>query len=124
NENGIGMEHGSRQHACHASPVFRDYCARITRALARHFRDNPLVAGWQTDNEMYCHFSECHCANCQTAFREYLRIRYQDNIEALNTAWGTAFWALTYRDFTDIRTPKRDKPTFPNPAAQLDYFRY
>ena len=124
NETGVVMEHGSRQQACHASPVFRDHSQRITRAVAEHFRDNPHVVAWQTDNEFHCHFSECHCPNCQTAYREFLRRRYAGDIDALNRAWGTTFWALTYRDFTEIRTPKRDKPTFPNPAAQLDYGRY
>ena len=124
NDNGVALEHGSRQQACHASPVFRDYSQRITRALAEHYRDNPQVVAWQTDNEFHCHFSECHCPNCQTAFREFLRRRYAGDVDALNRAWGTAFWALTYRDFAEIRTPKRNKPTFLNPAAQLDYFRY
>ncbi|MCG3150276.1 MAG: Beta-galactosidase BgaA [Verrucomicrobiae bacterium] len=124
NENGVTFEHGSRQHACHASPVFREHSRRITQALADHFRDNPHVVAWQTDNEFHCHFSECHCANCQTAFQDFLRQKYSGDIAALNAAWGTAFWALTYRDFAEIRTPKRDKPTFANPAAQLDYYRY
>jgi len=123
-EHGSTLEHGSRQHACHASPIFRDHSRRITRALAEHFRDNPHVVAWQTDNEFHCHFSECHCPNCQTAFPEFLQLRYAGDIAALNRAWGTAFWALTYRDFAEIRTPKRDKPTFLNPAAQLDYYRY
>lgn len=120
---GIAQEHGSRQHACHASPVFREHSRRITRALAKHFAGNPHVVAWQTDNEFHCHFSECHCASCQTAFQEFLRAKY-GSIDTLNAAWGTAFWALTYRDFAEVRTPKADKPTFPNPAAQLDYFRY
>ena len=72
---GVTMQHGSRQHACVSSPLFREHSRRITRVLAEHFRENPRVVGWQTDNEFYCHFSECHCASCQVAFREFLRRR-------------------------------------------------
>lgn len=120
---GARMEHGSRQHACHASPVFRDYSRRITSELAGHFRDNPHVIGWQTDNEFHCHFSECHCDNCQQAFREYLHRRFNGSIEALNEAWGNAFWALTFGSFEEIVTP-RQRPAYPNPAHELDYYRY
>ncbi len=124
NEAGLAMEHGSRQHVCHSSPVYRRYSQMITRAMAEHYRDNPFVAGWQTDNEFHCHFSECHCPSCLHDFQEFLRVKFKGDIMALNTAWGTAFWAQTYNDFTDIPTPKSDRPTFYNPAHRLDYARF
>ncbi|MEI6168938.1 MAG: beta-galactosidase [bacterium] len=124
NENGLCMEHGSRQHVCHANPVFRSYSRAITRAMADHYRANPYVAGWQTDNELHCHFSECHCPSCQHAFQDFLRLKFKGDITALNTAWGTTFWAQTYDDFTAIPTPKNNRPTFSNPAHQLDYARF
>ena len=123
NAEGLAMQHGSRQHACHSSPLFREYSRHITRAMAEHYRDNPHVAGWQTDNEFNCHFSECHCPSCQEAFREFLKAKH-GNIDSLNAAWGNAFWALTYRDFDEICTPKPGRPAFANPAQLLDYYRY
>lgn len=124
NADGVAMQHGSRQHVCYSSETLRDYSRKITQAMADHYRENPNVAGWQTDNEINCHFPECHCSNCQQAFRQFLREKYQDDITALNQAWGTAFWALTYQNFEQIETPKANKPTHPNPAAMLDYYRY
>lgn len=121
---GVRMQHGSRQHACPGSPVFRLYSRRITQAMAEHFADNPHVVGWQTDNELNCHFSECHCENCQVAFREFLREKYHDDIGALNAAWGNAFWALTFGSFDEIQTPKNAKPAYANPAHLLDYARF
>lgn len=120
-ENGVRLEHGSRQHCCLASPLFRSYSRRIARAMARHFRPNPHVIGWQTDNEFYCHFSECHCENCRQEFVDYLRARFANDIGALNRAWGTAFWAQTYASFDDVPTPRQGKPTFLNPAHRLEY---
>lgn len=124
NAEGVRMQHGSRQHACYSSPILRAYSRKITRAMAEHFRDTPGVVGWQTDNEINCHMAECHCPACQEAFRAFLREKFSNDIQALNTAWGTAFWAQTYSDFDQIETPRDGKPTYPNPAQQLDYYRY
>lgn len=117
------LQHGSRQQCCHQSERFRSFSRRITRAMAERFAGHPYVAGWQTDNEFLCHFSECHCPNCQQAFREFLRERHR-TIEALNRAWGTAFWAQTYRRFEEVLTPRPQKPTWTNPAQHLDYGRF
>jgi beta-galactosidase len=92
--------------------------------MAGHFKDNPWVVGWQTDNEINCQFPECHCPNCQEGFRAFLRQRYQEDIAALNRAWGAAFWAQTYDGFEQIQTPKAMKPIHPNPSQVLDYHRY
>ncbi len=121
---GTVMQHGSRQHVCPSSEVFRDYSRRITQALAEHFADNPYVIGWQTDNELNCHFSECHCPACQAEFRAFLRRKYEDDIEALNAAWGNTFWSLTYRDFDEISTPRNGTPAYANPGHLLDYYRF
>lgn len=37
------MDHGSRQHACHMSPIFRQHATSIIRAMARHFA-GPMFA--------------------------------------------------------------------------------
>ncbi|MBN1874344.1 MAG: beta-galactosidase [Anaerolineae bacterium] len=124
NADGVVMQHGSRQHVCHTSETFRAYSRAITREMADHYAENPHVVGWQTDNELNCHFSECHCDHCQAAFREFLRAKYEGDIDALNVAWGNAFWALTYRNFDEILTPKSAKPAYANPAHLLDYDRF
>jgi beta-galactosidase len=124
NDNGVPMQHGSRQHCCHSNVTFRKYSWMITQNMADHFKDNPYVVGWQTDNEINCHFSECHCESCQQEFQRFLSWKYKGDIALLNKAWGTAFWALTYTSFDEIETPKRNKPAYCNPAAELDYFRY
>ncbi len=124
NADGVPMQHGSRQHVCLSSGVFRAHSRRITRAMADHYAGNPCVVGWQTDNELNCHFSECHCAACQAEFRAYVRRAYDNDIDALNAAWGNVFWSLTYGSFDEIVTPKNGKPAYANPAHQLDYYRF
>jgi len=122
-ERGLPLAHGSRQHASHLSDVFRAHSRRITRAMAEHYAANPHVIGWQTDNEIHCHFSEDHSPAAQAFFVEFLRARFGGDIGALNRAWGTAFWAQTYTAFEDVPTPRPDRPTHLNPAHVLDYRR-
>jgi beta-galactosidase len=121
--NGRVMPHGSRQHASLASPRYREFSRRITRAMAEHFAGNPHVIGWQTDNEIYCHFSEDYSPAAQAAFRDFLRDKYR-TVTALNEAWGTNFWALTYTDFEQIQPPFPQRPAAENPGHRLDFLLF
>lgn len=123
-KSGLRQEHGSRQHASHFSPIFREYSRKITRALAEHLRDNRHVIGWQTDNEFHCHFREDYCSAAEAAWQDWLCHRFRGDISSLNKAWGTAFWANTYGSFEGVPLPRRDRPTHPNPAQWLDYQRF
>jgi len=115
--------HGSRQHACYAGERFRAYSRAITQTMAEAFRDDEHVVDWQTDNEINCGFHECVCPNCQAEFRRFLECKY-GAIEALNEAWGTAFWAQTYQNWEQIDLPYEARPQSENPSARLDYYRY
>lgn len=121
---GVVLRHGSRQQASTASDLYRQYSRRISRAMAEHFRDNPHVIGWQTDNEFNCHFSEDYSSGAEQAWVVFLREKFAGDIGALNRAWGTAFWAQTYARFEDVALPARGLPTHLNPAHHLDYFRF
>jgi len=122
-QNGVAQRHGSRQHVDITHPLFREHSRRITRALADHYRSNPHVIGWQTDNELNTHFSESHSAVAQDAFRGWLVARY-GNIDALNAAWGTVFWNRQYDDFAQVETPVTNRPASADPSHLLDYRRF
>jgi beta-galactosidase len=123
--NGVAFTHGTRQHCCTNNLEFRAESRRITRAMAEAFKDEPGVIGWQTDNEFYCHVEECYCESCQIAFRDWLRVRYQQSIESLNQAWGTLFWSQQYDNFEQVEIPKKWRQPAPcNPSALLDYRRF
>lgn len=122
-ENGRSLKHGSRQHCCTNHPDFRKDSRRITRAMAEHFRNHPSVIGWQTDNEFQCHFSKCYCERCLRSFRIWLQEKYR-TVDKLNSEWGTQFWSQTYDTFEQIDFPYQDRPTYPNPGQELDYFRF
>lgn len=121
--NGRVAGHGSRQHADTTSPVFRAHSRRITRAMAEHYRTNPHVIGWQTDNELNTTASESYSPSCRLEFQKYLTHRYAD-ISALNHAWGGHFWALAYDSFAQIDLPRQMAPGFVSPGHLQDYHRF
>ncbi|RWI92615.1 beta-galactosidase [Mesorhizobium sp.] len=121
--NGRASSHGSRQHADTTSPVFRAHSRRITRAMAEHYRHNPRVIGWQTDNELNTTVSESFAPSTRLEFQKYLQKAY-GTIEALNFAWGGHFWATAYDDFSQIDLPRPLMPSYPSPGHVQDYHRF
>lgn len=102
-EDGAIRDHGSRQHASFTSEVYRELAYRMIEELARHYGDDPRIIGWQLDNEPMVQYD--FSPKAEEAFREYLRESYNNDIQALNKAWGTAFWSQTYSSFDQINLP-------------------
>ena len=114
---------GSRKHYDHASPVYRAHSSRITEAIAARYGEHPAVVGWQTDNEFGCHSTtRSYGPASRDAFRVWLAERY-GTTEALNEAWGNAFWSQEYGDFSEIDPPNLTV-TDPNPSHVLDFARF
>lgn len=117
--------HGTRQHACWSVATYRDYAAKITRALAERYGRDPRVWGWQLDNELTHYGKEpCFCDACQTKFQAWLKSRYTD-VAALNRDWGNQFWSQLYQRFDQIRLPnEKEYPAQFNPHHMLDSQRW
>ncbi|WP_293902605.1 beta-galactosidase [Phenylobacterium sp.] len=114
---------GSRRHYCFSSEAYRAECARITEAVAGRYGRHPAVGAWQTDNEFGCHDTTLsYSANAARGFQTWLAQRYQ-SVEALNRAWGAAFWSQEYRDFDEVEPPNLTV-TEANPSHRLDYNRF
>ena len=111
---------GMRKHNCFTSGVFRLLSERITRAMAQHYKDNPNVIGWQTDNEIGGH-PMCYCHSCRANFQDWLKNKYKTLAE-LNRAWGTHFWSQGFGDWSEIVPP--DKFDEHNPHTCLDWKRF
>ncbi|MGR6318165.1 beta-galactosidase [Micromonospora soli] len=113
---------GGRQAYCPSSPVFRERSLTLVEAVAGRYADHPAVVMWHVSNELGCHNVHCYCDVSAEAFRRWLRDRYGD-LDALNAAWGTAFWSQRYHDWAEVNPP-RTAPTFANPTQQLDFLRF
>ncbi|MEV6109153.1 beta-galactosidase [Streptomyces sp. NPDC051940] len=113
---------GGRQHWRPTSPVFREHALRLVRAMAERYADHPALVAWHVSNELGCHNVYDYSEDAARAFRGWLRARY-GSLDALNHAWGTAFWSQRYSDFEQI-LPPRLAASFPNPTQQLDFKRF
>ncbi len=116
--------YGSRRHTCPTSAAYREEARRITTALAERYGRHPAVTAWQVDNEPGNHDSaRCWCEACQDAFGRWLGDRFDGSIDALNEAWGTAFWSQRYDSFDDVVLPV---PTMTkhNPGLLLAHLRF
>lgn len=122
-ENGVTRGFGGRHHDCQSNETYRAHVRRFVGAMARHFKDNAQVIGWQTDNEFgNSHRNLCMCDSCAGSFRAWLKRKY-GSISALNEAWGTDFWSQTYDKFEQIPAP-RPTPNSHNPGLLLDWKRF
>ncbi len=119
---GKPLVHGSRRHYNYTSPIYQRKCQSITEALAEHYKDHPAVIGWQIDNEFNCHVDASFAESDHAAFRAWCKERY-GTLDALNKAWGAAFWSQTYSAWEHVWLP-RPTATYQNPSLLLDFFRF
>ncbi|MFH8975275.1 beta-galactosidase [Streptomyces sp. NPDC017890] len=110
---------GGRQHFSHSSTTYRRHAAAITEALAARYAGHPALTMWHINNE-YCTYD--HGDEAATRFRRWLQDRY-GTLDALNAAWGTAFWSQGYGDWAEI-LPARRTHYLKNPTQVLDFRRF
>ncbi|MFK0117621.1 beta-galactosidase [Streptomyces sp. NPDC090994] len=113
---------GARQHWRPTSPVFREHALRLVREMATRYAAHPALVAWHVSNELGCHNVYDYSDDAARAFRTWLRARYT-SLDALNHAWGTAFWSQRYTDWDQI-LPPRLAGSHPNPTQQLDFKRF
>ncbi len=116
-------EHGTRAQQSLSNPVWKDYSKKIVAKMGERYGNNPTVIGWQLDNEPEA--KEDYSPSSQDAFRKWLETKYK-TIDALNNAWGTAFWSQTYSNFNQIKIHNANHVGWwgTNPHALLDFKRY
>ena len=102
NKAGVREEYNTRHNYCYTSPVYREKTAAIDRLLARRYGNNPNVILWHISNELS---GECHCELCQAAFRDWLKKKYDNDLDKLNHAWWSEFWSHTVTDWEQIHSP-------------------
>ncbi|MGL5654052.1 MAG: beta-galactosidase, partial [Vibrio sp.] len=93
--------HGGRHNHCYTSPQYREKVRIINTQLAERYSNHPAVIGWHISNE---YGGDCHCADCQNAFREWLQQRYT-SLDELNQKWWSKFWSHTYQNWDQLESP-------------------
>jgi len=121
---GVYRDFGTRRQACYNSDTYRKASARLVEAIARRYGKNPVVIGWQIDNEIGHEGSDrCVCPTCVGKWHEWLRKKYK-NVHAMNTEWGTVFWGTTYVGFEQVPVPRKQVSSIQSPGLALDYDRF
>lgn len=118
-EDGSVVWYGSRQHFCASSPVYRRYAAALAEDLAARYAGHPALTMWHINNE-YC--THCWCDETAAHFRRWLAGRY-GTLDAVNEAWGTAFWSQRYDTWAEILPPRKAQ-YMRNPTQMLDFKRF
>jgi len=119
---GVVMGFGARGMASHSAPAYREAAVRIATELAKRYGNHPAVVLWHVHNEFGVPVGEDYSPHAVREWRLWLQQRY-GSLDALNKAWGTAFWGQHYTDWEHVGAPAA-APSVVNPAQRLDYARF
>jgi beta-galactosidase len=124
-ENGQSAIHGTRQHYSWSSKKYRELTEKIVTEMAKHYGNDKRIWGWQIDNEPSHYGMVDYGPEVLLNFRKWLQKKY-GNIQALNFAWGTAFWSGVYSDFNQIELPNQSLfiSGTASPHSVLDFKRF
>jgi beta-galactosidase len=87
--------HKGRHNHCPTSPVYREKCVTINTQLAERYKDHPALLVWHVSNEY--NPGNCHCPLCLAAFQDWLRNRYDNDIDKLNHVYWSASGRIPIR---------------------------
>jgi beta-galactosidase len=91
--------------------------------MAEHYSSNPVVIGWQIDNELNCEINEFYSESDHKAFRDYLKNKFV-TLDALNEAMGTVFWNQTYTSWDEVYLSRTTIHGNNNPHMLLEEKRF
>lgn len=120
NSKGERILHGERHNQCMTSLNYRAQVKKIDTLLAQKFGHHPGLIMWHISNEMG---SECWCDSCRIQFQNFLRKKYNNDIEQLNKAWWTTFWSHRFNNFDQIDPPSNRGEKSIN-GLNLDWKRF
>lgn len=119
----IRAENGTRGLGSIVNTKYRMFVKNIVAEMAKRYGQNKSITGWQLDNEPPALAD--YSPSSQAAFRQWLKKKYK-TIDALNTAWGAAFWSQWFNNFEQVVIPNTTLVNWwgNNPHALLDFKRY
>ena len=111
--------YGPRQIMDIASQDFREAAERAIRALVAHVADRPAVIGYQLDNETK--YYDVLNDDVQQAFVQDLRVRFHDDLDAINRTFGLNYWSNRITDWNTF--PDLTETINASLAGAFDRFR-
>ncbi|QPL05404.1 MULTISPECIES: beta-galactosidase [Actinomyces] len=96
-------QYGPRQNMDITAPAYRYYGEQAIRALVEHTAPRANVVGFQLDNETK--YYDAYNPDIQRAFIDWLKARFNGDLDALNAAYGLNYWANrvgAWEEFPDV----------------------
>ena len=96
--------YGHRQNMDITNPDYLRYSERVIRKLMEVSAHRSCVIGFQLDNETKYYGTAGK--NVQEAFVQYLREKFNDDLDAMNERFGLDYWSNrinAWEDFPDVR---------------------
>ena len=121
-QHGVRHAQGGRLGWHPSSAVFRRYALRMVEALATRYAAHPALKLWHVSNELGNENAHSYDDETGRAWQVWLEHKF-GSIDALNDAWGSAFWGHHYTSFDQLQPP-RFTSTSHNPALLLDFERF
>jgi beta-galactosidase len=112
---------GARLGWCPSNRDFRRHALRIVRAVAERYGSREHVVMWHVSNELGGGNGHCYCDVSASSFRRWLAGKY-GTVDALNAAWGTAFWGHRFTSFDEVLPPRGNDAK--SPSLMLDFDRF
>lgn len=113
--------HGNRVNFCWSSPIYREKVRAMNDQLAKRYGSHAALLMWHVSNE---YGGECCCDLCTANFREWLRQKFGNDIEALNAAYWTRFWSHRFTDWDEIDIPGNPYGETAIRGLSLDFKRF
>ena len=76
---------------CMDDPYFLERAKIFLDICAERYCNHPALAAWSLWNEPFYHGDGCFCPLTMAKFRDFLREKYDNDINKLNEKWGTEF---------------------------------
>lgn len=87
---------------CKTSVIFREKVHKINEMLAKRYKNHPALKMWHVSNEYH---DICYCEYCRKAFRDWLRKKYNNDLDLLNKKLWNNFWSASYSSWDEIEPP-------------------
>jgi len=115
--------HGHRRHYNMNTEIYMKLSKRIVEKMAEHYKDSPVVIGWQLDNEFNCTITSYHSEADNTAFIEYCKDKFK-TLDNFNECMGNVFWSQTYTSWDQIHIPRNVARDSFNPHMVLEHKKF
>ncbi len=122
--NGNRMLVPHRRNYSPAHQPYRERCREMARKLALELHDNPVIVGWQVDNELAGDGFCCWGGEPTTkAFQSYLQQKF-GSLDEFNRRIGGGVWSKIYHSWDEIEIPSSIRSSGIHPELRLEFQRY